>query len=183
MVLKFLQQLLPAPTPTPRNLSTTSETLSLNRGSPPSTMMRQTHIPAMYIVENWQNFKLKEAFAIFILYFCLFSEKWWENTKHIKWNSQDKGNNHILYKKKNQSECESKEMCFSKKNKKTKKQKKPPIFPLAKMQIVLLIIMRPLSSSRNWFRNLNFPLLLVERIIDQSALVNFVMLIVAPRLW
>ena len=74
-------------------------------------------------------------------------------------------------------------MCFKKKKKKKKeRKKKETLFPLAKMQIVLLIIMSPLSSSRNSFRNLNFPLLLVQRIIDQSALVDFDILIVAPRL-
>ena len=68
------------------------------------------------------------------------------------------------------------------KEKKKRKERNPISFPLAKMQIALLIIMSPLSSSRNSFRNLKLPLLLVERIIDQSALVDFVMLIVAPRL-
>lgn len=50
------------------------------------------------------------------------------------------------------------------------------------MQIVFLIIMNPLSSSKNSFGSSHFSLLMVEGIIDQNALIDFVMLIAAHRM-
>ena len=118
--------------------------------------MRETHIPVMYSVEDWQNFKLKETFAVFILYFCLLVKSGGKIQNIL--NEIHRTKAIITSFTKNQSECESEEMCCSKKKKKERK-KKETLFPLAKMQIVLLIIMSPLSSSRNSFRNLNFPVI------------------------
>lgn len=134
----------------------------------------------MYIVENWQNFKLKKTFAIFIVYFCLLVKCGGKIQNILNEIHRTKA---IITSFKKISLNVRMRRCVSWKKKKKRKERNPISFPLAKMQIALLIIMSPLSSSRNSFRNLKLPLLLVERIIDQSALVDFVMLIVAPRLW